>query len=423
MEHDRTQHIVYNRTVERKTDQAVVAYDLTQDRAIRGLGPVRALAGIAPVSADGKWVCWREGTQNIATTFGLAAADGSSYRSIATNGGIVAQQAPVTFEPPPEPPPLAVTKGGIHQMYFTRRPDHSVITNVWGDDPHGRVFSFDGEMVAGVENLTHQSWHPEGTYGLFMRSHALFAIDPWNSKEWKILDYSGVIEGHTTWNSFDSNWSALSLRSRFAGEIVRVSMREDHSVARLCGSCPLNPDSVAFDNDEFACASPDGTKILFMSSMSGNVNEYLVVAANPRPPHLEGQWTGAGYQLSITPDRLSRESKGYGIYRTSHSGQDYRQIAFVPTPAAASVPAQGPITFTVPKVEKGDGVFFAVRAQEWSGLLSRYSNEVSADGKPTAQYIEPATLPLTGFQQGFDPIGASDMYYLFVPTEGAQPVR
>ena len=61
------------------------------------------------------------------------------------------------------------------------------------------------------------------------------------------------------------------------------------SMARLCGSCPLNPQAGAFYNDEFVCLSPDGTKVLFTSTLSGSVNEYLVVASNQRPPKLTGR--------------------------------------------------------------------------------------------------------------------------------------
>ncbi|KPL01463.1 MAG: hypothetical protein AMK75_04810 [Planctomycetes bacterium SM23_65] len=400
-----------------KGTKAVLAYDIKQQKALHPLGPVRTYAGICPISADGKWVAWREGTQDRATTFGLAAADGSAYKSIATHGGIVVERSPVTLDPLPDPPSLEVTRGGIHQMYFTRRTDHSVETNVHGDDPHARYFTPDGKMFAGTENLTHQSWHPEGKYVLFMKG-GLVGMEPVTKKRWMILQVARAIEGHTTWNSFDPDWAAMSWRSRTGGEIIRVSMRDDHSVARLAASCPVNPDTTAYNNDEFACMSPDGTKILFMSTMSGSVNEYLVVAANPRAPRLAGKWTDAGYQLTVTPDPLSREIKRYRVYRTRKSGRAYQEIGAVDRDPDAAIDFK-PMAYVVKDARKGDGAFYAVRAQEWSGLISRYSNDVSGDGEPVARTIEPETLDFTGFKQAFDPLAAGDLYYLFVPKDDA----
>ena len=105
---------------------------------------------------------------------------------------------------------------------------------------------------------------------------------------------------------------------------------------------------------------------------------------------------------------LSHETQGYRIYRTNQSGQDYQEIAAV---VAGD-------SYLVREVPTGEGACFSVRAQEWSGLISRYSNEVSADGGPVARYVEAEQCEFTGFQQGFDPQGAGDGYYLFVPKEG-----
>jgi hypothetical protein len=394
--------------------RAIVAYDFAQRKVVRGIGPVREYAGISPISADGKWVCWREGIQDDATTFGLGAADGSSYKSILLNGGIVTEQTPVTFALPGPQPSVQETRGGVHQMYFTRSPDHRIIVGSNSYDPRlfiDRIYTPDGRLVMTItETLSHVSWHPEGQFAIFCGEGGLGQFDPDTGRRWPILTVKENIEAHTTWTSYDPHWAGASFRTPFAGEVLRVSMDPDHSVARLCGSCPLNPDTTAYDNDEFACLSPDGTKVLFMSTMSGSVNEYLVVAANPRPPKLSGEWTPDGYRLTWTPDALSREIKGYRIYRTNRSGQDYRDIA-------------GPVEgtgYVVTGLKKGEGAFFAVRAQEWSGLISRYSNEVSADGQPTAAYLEAETCPFTGFKQGFDPEGASDLYYLFVPKDGVK---
>ncbi|MCL2648478.1 MAG: fibronectin type III domain-containing protein [Phycisphaerales bacterium] len=394
---------------------AVQVGDLKQKKVLRAIAPVRQFAGVSPISNDGKFACFREGTQDTATTFGIAALDGSSYTCISTVGGIVERRTPVTFGPLPAQPALNVNKAGIHQMYFSRRPDNSVLVNVHGDDPHGRLFDADGKLIAGLENLTHQAWAPDGKYVMHMKRDVV-ATDPVTKKQWTILQTANMIEGHTTWNSYDPNWAGMSWRSKFAGEIIRISMRDDHSVARLCGSCPTNPDTTAYSNDEFGCNSPDGTKVLFMSTMSGNVNEYLVVAANPRAPKISGQAKGAAYEITITPDPLSREAKTYRVYRTDKSGQDYKEIGHVDLPDGQSVGTIPPLAFSDPT--PNPNAFYAVRMQENSGLISRYSNDISPSGKPAAHYIEPETHDFTGYMQGYDPQGAADMYYLFNPEEG-----
>jgi len=204
----------------------------------------------------------------------------------------------------------------------------------------------------------------------------------------------------------------------FGWEILRLNTKEgDPNVIRLCSVCPVNPKGLTYNSMPFALMSPDGTKVMFMSSMTRSVNEYFVVAANPCVPvGLTGQQTAEGFKLTWTPNSPSRETKGYRIYQTDKSGQSYKQVGWVDTPADRKVNCVDPLSFTVPGVKQGDKVFFAVRAQEWSGLLSRYSNEAASDASmPVATYIEPERNEHVGFKQGFDPVGASDLYYLFAP--------
>ncbi|MCL2640068.1 MAG: hypothetical protein FWD53_04415 [Phycisphaerales bacterium] len=396
---------------------AVQVYDIKQKKVLRAIAPVRQFAGVVPISSDGKWAAWREGTQGNATTFGIAALDGSSYTSLFTTGGILVHRSPVTFDPLPAQPIFERGKiGGVHQMYFTRRPDNSVIVNVTSLNPAGRFIGTDGNVISILDNLTHQCWEPTGKYAVHMGGGGILVTNPETKEQKHIFKWGNIIEGHTTWNSFDPNWSGMSLRSKFGGEILRLSMRDDHSVARLCGSCPVNPETTSYLSNEFGCNSPDGTKILFMSSMSGNVNEYLVVAANPRAPKITGQAKGTGYEITITPDLLSREAKTYRVYRTDKSGQDYKEIGRVDVPDGEPVGTIQTRTFTDPN--PNPNAFYAARMQEHSGLISRYSNDISPSGKPVARYIEPETLDFTGYKQGYDPQNASDMYYLFNPEEG-----
>lgn len=407
-----------------KGKPAIVSYNVEKDEVLQGLAPVREnqTAGLHfPPSDDAKYIIWREGPQGRSPTFGLAATDGSLYRSISLSGKVIDEQLPVTFEEPAKQPGLDETTGGVHQQYFTRRPDHSVIiaSNYFRPDEPTysleRIYSIDGELKYTGPNMSHQSWHKKGEYVIFMGWGGVTAYDPLSGKRWLVMPYTGTVDGHTTWNSYDAHWSAASLRSQGGGDIFRISMRPDRSVIRLAGSNPVNPDATNWNNHEFANLSPDGTKILFMSTMSGSLNEYIAIAANPQAPKLVGEWTDDAYQLTIDP-ALSRETKGYRLYRTDRTGQNYIQLDFIKKPDGNTVGSEEPFSILIEDSSSEDGSYYAVRAEEHSGLLSRYSNEVSVNDAPTAKTIEVESLEFTGFMQDFNAQEAGNMYYLFVPS-------
>lgn len=403
--------------------RAMVAYDWEQDKVLRGLAPIREdqVAQIHfPPSEDSKYIIWREGPQGRAPTFGFAATDGSLYRSISLTGDIIDEQSPVTFEEPAPQPGLDETRGGVHQQYFTRRPDHSVIiasNYIRPQEPMislERIYTKDGELQYEGSNMSHQAWHPQGDYVIYLSYGSITALEPLTNKQRVVTTLTGTVDGHTSWTSHDPKWTAASFHSRGGGDIFRVSMGSDRSVIRLAGSNPINPAATAWDNYDFANLSPDGTKVLFMTSMSGSVNEYLVVAANPQAPTTSGKWTEDGYQLTIEP-ALSREIRGYRVYQTNRSGQDYQQIDFV-SRSNTPIGSEENVSYLIEGVEPEDEMFYAVRAEEHSGLLSRYSKDVSVNKEPTAMIIEADEMEFTGFMQDFDPQNAGNMYYLFVPS-------
>ncbi|MCL2641407.1 MAG: hypothetical protein FWD53_11210, partial [Phycisphaerales bacterium] len=411
--------------------RGVWAYDLRQPKP-RFLAPLAPKTGnITSVSHDGKWVMWLEGHQDEARRFGVAATDGSLYRSFRHDGGIAAE---IKNPTPDIPPPITTAgdsdvKGGIHYGYFTRDADGNFKVYIGVNGPVNQVggigvarfIDLDGKLTSRAKGFSHGTNGPDGKLMIFEGPGGVRAYEHATGKDWLHFNARGKIEGHTSWTN-DPHWAECSWQSPFGWEIVRLGMREDASPIRLCGVCPQDPQTMTYNGDPFGQLSPDGTKVAFMSSMMGAMNEYMVVAANPRPPQkLTGQWTPEGFKLTWTPDKLSGEAKGYRIYQTDKSGQTYRQIGWVDTPESQMVPYKEPISFTVPGVKQGEKVFFAVRAQEWSGLLSRYSNDVASDASmPVATYIEPELGEFTGFKQGFDPVNAGDMYYLFVPTEGTK---
>ncbi|MCL2645490.1 MAG: hypothetical protein FWD61_00625 [Phycisphaerales bacterium] len=412
-----------------KGQKGVWAYDVKQQKMLRFLAPSAPKAGgIAGISEDGQWLCWLDGGQDKARRICVAATDGSVYRSFRWDGGVVAE----IKNPTPEIPAPVTTegesdvRGGMHSVTFARGPENKLKTTLmgelFGDKAHQTHFlSVEGKLLERTPILSHGAFGPLGKLQIFEGPGGVRRHNYVTGEEVVQFNAKGKTEGHCSWTN-DPNWSECSWSSPFGAEIVRLSMREDASPIRLCSTCPQDPRILSYNSIPFGLLSPDGTKVMFMSSMTDNMNEYLVVAANPRTPQkLTGQWTPQGFKLTWTPDTLSSEAKGYRIYQTNKSGQAYRQVGWVDTPESPIVPYMEPLSFVVPGVKQGEKVFFAVRAQEWSGLLSRYSNDVASDaGMPVATYIEPELGEFAGFKQGFDPVNTGDMYYLFVPLAGTK---
>ncbi|MCL2646373.1 MAG: fibronectin type III domain-containing protein [Phycisphaerales bacterium] len=412
-----------------KGQVAAWAYDMMKREAYL-IGPPASKGqmwgGITSISPDGQWVCWLEGTQDLARRVGVAKTDGSMYRSIRWDGGIVHEQSPATMTPPPASKEGdSDLRGGFHYVSFTRSPDNVVMGSING--PLGdslapnRLYFLDvnGKLVNKTPPMSHGASSPDGKSQIFERGDGVSGRDMATEQEYRVFSSKGRTEGHTSWAGLQ-NWAEASWMGPVGWEILRLSTRGDRSVIRLCGVCSQDPQALTYNSMPFGVLSPDGTKVKFLSSLTNSINAYLVVAANPQAPQkLTGQWTtegGGGFKLTWTPAKVSRETKGYRIYKTDRSGQNYRQVGWVETPEG-KFPCTDPMSFVVPGVKQGEKAFFAVRAQEWSGLLSRYSNDVASEaGASVAAYVEPESCEFSGFMQGFDPVNAGNMYYVFVPT-------
>lgn len=73
--------------------------------------------------------------------------------------------------------------------------------------------------------------------------------------------------------------------------------------------------------------SPDGTKCLYRSSMLGNLDMYLAVIRYPSPPQqVRIEREGDGVRLTWRKPELSREIRGYRVYRGTRSGGPYRPV-------------------------------------------------------------------------------------------------
>ena len=134
--------------------------------------------------------------------------------------------------------------------------------------------------------------------------------------------------------------------------------------------CFLNTLSTAYNSMPWACSSPDGTKLVYRSMMTDNVELYQAVVSKPLPPgHLRAKATQDGVALTWKAPALHKEIAGYLVYRSTESGRGFRQLTSSPV---------ADTHYADTRVAKGDRFHYVVSSVEHSGLESGYSNQVQA---------------------------------------------
>ena len=175
-----------------------------------------------------------------------------------------------------------------------------------------------------------------------------------------------------------------------------------------------------YGGGDFSMQSPDSTKIHYGSSMTGRFKNYVAVMARPRPPqNLTWQADGGAVALNWQPSAYSRETRGYLVYRSDRSGDEYALLTQDPVEAT---------TWRDETAEAGQAYHYVVTSIEHSGLESGYSAEIARAGidlpaqieEPLVVYAEPEhsirdlyTTDRPGLAMGVDRLDASDWYYLY----------
>ena len=116
--------------------------------------------------------------------------------------------------------------------------------------------------------------------------------------------------------------------------------------------------------------SPDGTKVAYNTGMMDQNQRYIVVVKHPAPPrNLKISNDGINVTLKWSPADMSKETCGYFIYRSNHSGRDWQRCNSAPVTDISykeKTPAQP--------------AYYIVTSYDVSGLESVIgSNEVSLD--------------------------------------------
>jgi hypothetical protein len=104
--------------------------------------------------------------------------------------------------------------------------------------------------------------------------------------------------------------------------------------------------------------------------MLGDADYYVTIVRRPDPPgNVRAVRTPAGVKVSWDPPQRRSELRGCHVYRSDKSGLGYKRITAEPVVAAE---------FT-DSAAGGGPSWYAVTAEEHSGLMSRFSKEVSVD--------------------------------------------
>ncbi len=318
-----------------------------------------------PQSDDGKFIWWVEGPQDVGYLVGSLNPDGTTNR---VNVG-----------------------GGVHQAYLLREPqqrgrywlythNHDSVDANGNRKPvghHAVVDLITGERPIPAFAGVHEAHSPDGWAISASYAHSMY---PEKMPPHRIVSVIDPFEMHTTWNSFERNWAAESYNCNHGSDILKVNPWTDDVV--IIGSAGQNPPThYTWQSLQFANLSPDGTKVLYYSSMlqSGDRGqEYILVAKHPEPPlDVQVKKEGAKARVTWKPHELSREIRGYHVLRSAASGGGYEAVSAGRVAGAEFVdeaPPAGPC-------------FYRVRAEEHSGLVSPFSAEAALEAGSAPRWV------------------------------------
>ena len=192
-----------------------------------------------------------------------------------------------------------------------------------------------------------------------------------------------VSDGHPTWCGRDPEWFfyAVGTPSNDSPYSRRlVAGRADGSQLRIICT-PFDrrrgEDEGGYDAIPRPNQSPDATKCWFHSSMLMPTNKYtgsyLAVFRRPQPPAgVEVSGQGEATTVKWTPHALSREVKGYHVYRSEDGGKSFNELTSQAVPGTE---------YKDRSALSGKNYIYAVTAEEWSRLESDVA-AASTAGEP-----------------------------------------
>lgn len=248
----------------------------------------------------------------------------------------------------------------IHQLWFTNRPDYSVVFGYEDYLKGGAVMTPDGKIVknikygAGMMPGGHHAPSPSGKWAV---SPDGFIYD-WLTEE--IQWISDHRTNHQSWGP-DGTWFVGS-----AGFDMRRFGIPPKRFDQLLGAANSMLKYGMYWAEEHPVVSPDGTKSGYASNMLGYVEFYVVITRLPEAPvHLRAAQKGESVHLEWQSPKQSKECALYRIHHADAVSGPYKPVATVPS---------GTTSRDLTNPRRGH---FVVTSQEYSGLESNYSNAAS----------------------------------------------
>ena len=313
---------------------------------------------------------------------------------------------------------------GFHDCTFRRNKGNTYVINYGSAGSPGEALFFelplDGDRVGvricypnerdpNIPYYSHPAWADGG------RLVSYFGLERFGRDEknpgWHVRDHDartpvvrlldGWVGGHIAWDGYDPDWigaatSSKRFRPEWDGWIVHAHI-PDGRTRKLVRHCTkLNADRGNYASLARPAQSPDGTKVLFHSTMlqesSQLMDIYIAVSHRPAPPRKLRVSVAEGREsiaLRWLPPRVGREIKGYVIHMRKPRGVGaWESVNRDPVPDTSW---SHPLGETL----RG-GVELCVTSVEHSGLESERTSEVvevSESGELSTTHPE----GLTGF--------------------------
>jgi len=260
-------------------------------------------------------------------------------------------------------------KGHIHQLWFTKLPDHSVEFEYEhggykrGEYPEGNfMMKTDGTIkrIYGGEGIWagHRAHSPSGK--LMCPGGRLLIV---NKLTGEIKPLGLIASNHQSWEA-DESWLAASSGIH----LIRFAA-DDRGFIHRIGSHNSRIGHSTYWAEAHPAMSPDGTKLGYASSMLGDIDFYFIVMMLPgRPRDLKAEMTDGGTKLSWRPPVHSKEILGYIVCRSERSGGPVEPVTRTPVAECRFTDAEA----------KGR-CYYKVTSLERCGLESLPSNEVCSD--------------------------------------------